>query len=258
MIFPTFNQAINHYHNLLVHRGKPIHTEQWQSTDISERPEAAMRELVFESFKVQLGHADLDLWRDDLKPNLPWADLHFESERVSGEPINPGETWKMWPWNNSADGHRTQGEKFSHSYAERYWPTQLMPSGIRFYTGDLNDVVSLLRRQPLTRQAYLPVWFPEDTGVLHGERVPCTIGYYFIHRPPYLHVHYEIRSCDFVRHFRDDCYLTLRLLLWILAELKATSPEFKGIQPGIFSMFIGNLHCFEGDLYALKKKAFTS
>ena len=30
------------------------------------------------------------------------------------------------------------------------------------------DVIDLLEREPFTRQAYLPIWFPEDTGAFHG------------------------------------------------------------------------------------------
>jgi hypothetical protein len=67
---------------------------------------------------------------------------------------------------------------------ERYWPKYINWAqdeepqdamfGIRYNYGDLNDVVDLLARSPATRQAVLPVWFPEDTGAVHGERVPCS------------------------------------------------------------------------------------
>lgn len=252
-IFPNFAAAAIALQRRIENFSNPIHTEQWQSTPIADRPEASMRELVFEYIRVQLSpKGDLQHYRDDIQPNLPWADRHFEEERASGEPINPGKTWEIWPWATSADAHRTQGEKYSHSYAERYWPKTIHPRGVRFDVGDLNDVVALMLAQPQTRQAYLPVWFPEDTGVIHGERVPCTIGYHFLHRDPYLHVHYEIRSCDFVRHWRDDCYLTVRLLLWLLERLRQ-APAYADTVPGLFSMFMGSLHCFEGDMYQLRR-----
>jgi thymidylate synthase len=223
-----------------------------------------MRELLNVYFQVKLtgrgGPEDLKYYQRDIGPNLPWADRHFELERVSGEPINPGETWKEWPYAHSADKFRRAGECFSHTYAERYWPKEangellgdLRPlQGVRYLYGDLNDVVRLLVREPLTRQAYLPVWFPEDTGVVHGERVPCTLGYHFMRRNDELSVFYPIRSCDFVRHFRDDLYLTVRLLLWVLYEARKLDPTWNSVRPGIFTMWIGSLHCFLGDYQRL-------
>ena len=65
--------------------------------------------------------------------------------------------------------------------------------------GDLDDVVTLLTNDPLTRQAFLPMWFPEDTGVVHGTRVPCSLGYHFMQRDGRLSITYYIRSCDIVR-----------------------------------------------------------
>lgn len=251
----------------------PVHTEKWQGLDIRSRPEAQMREAIFVDFMVMIGTEDLSLLKSQIKPSLPWADEHFEQERVSGQPINPGETWKAWPWGNAADKHRTEGDQFNHSYAERYWPRhagqtpegkltrdmlpvegednlgRLRPHrGIRYEYGDLNDVVNLLAREPLTRQAFLPVFFPEDTGSLHGGRVPCSIGYHFFMRDKVLHISYWLRSCDMYRHFRDDIYLTVRLLLWVLGELRKKDPAtWDGIGPGFLHMSITSLHMFIND-----------
>ncbi len=91
--------------------------------------------------------------------------------------------------------------------------------GIRYNYGDFGDVIRLLQREPFTRQAFLPMWFPEDTGSVHGERVPCTIGYHFMRRGNYLHIVYYIRSCDYLRHFRDDIYVACINLMWVLETL---------------------------------------
>lgn len=387
MIYPSFNLAISALTDRMRGLSKAVRTERWQSIDISKRPEAEMRELLNQYFQVPMESEELDFYRSAIGPNTPWADRHFELERVSGEPINPGTTWKEWPWGHSADkfrtmrihrpipshdwaylaglidgdgsvghggargldssfrikitqvagdylrsiferfevgnfgeGHRhnplsdniqyiwriTKREEvrwvlenclpylklkrpnaedvlrrlpefdrryeslesalefvpFSHSYAERYFPKfagmtrgglnltpELTPnSGIRFQYGDLLDVINLLVREPMTRQAYLPVFFPEDTGVVHGERVPCSLGYHFIQRSGFFHVFYPIRSCDFVRHFRDDVYLTVRLLLWILERCRQKNPAvWNQVHPGMYSMWIGSLHCFVND-----------
>lgn len=265
MHYPNFSTAIDDVESKIVHRSLPVHTERWQSIDISKRPEAEMRELASVYFEVPLHTTVVAAYADIIHPNLPWADNHFELERVSGIPFNPGETWKEWPYGNSASNFRRDGV-FSHTYAERYWPKRAHPlgnvdepvtmlAGIRYPYGDLNDVVGLLVREPLTRQAYLPVWFPEDTGVVHEERVPCTLGYHFMMRHGRLSVFYPIRSCDFVRHFRDDLYLTIRLLLWVLQMCKSRdqSGVWENVIPGTFSFWAGSLHCFINDWRKLKK-----
>lgn len=287
MMYPTFKDAIASIDNNMRHHSQPVHTERWQAIDIKNNPAAEMRELMYVEFRVPMQGFRLDYYRDQIKPNLPWADDHFEKERVSGHPINPGTTWEQWPYGLAADKHRTEDDQFSHSYAERYWPkyanlteggilkevppekkTPISDSyaftgnlghhypltGIRYNYGDLEDVVHLLGREPLTRQAYLPVWFPEDTGAVHLERVPCTLGYHFMQRAGYFHVYYPIRSCDYLRHFRDDLYLTTRLLLWVLERLRREYPEgWAKTVPGLFMFWAGSLHCFINDwrkLYA--------
>jgi thymidylate synthase len=233
-----------------------------------------MAELLNQSFTLQLyGESDLDVYREAIKPNLPWADRHFEEERVSREPINPGETWKIWPYARSAASHLREGEnvpQYDHSYAERYWPKQAGkspdgrlsdellaetdPMGIRFPIGDLDDLVDVLLDDPLTRQAYLPIFFPEDIKAAKlSKRVPCTLGYHFICRDEALHIVYPMRSCDFVRHFRDDVYLTIRLLLWVLAELKFRAPEdWVDVHPGTLRMHMTSLHMFKQDQINLR------
>lgn len=240
---------------------------RWQGIDVSKKPEMATRELLNTSFQIPIrGIEAIEHWATDTKANLPWADEHF-AERVGGVPLNPGASWKTWPWGHSADKFRTQGGKFDHTYMERFWPKRAgyfdhytvdaegfsdPMHGIRFEYGDLNDLLQTLQEDPLTRQAYLPVWFPED-GTCKGRR-PCTLGYHFILRYDYLHVTYYIRSCDFVRHWGDDCYLTVRLLLWILDRLRERDERWRMVRPGMFTMHIVSLHLFENDYVNLRQK----
>ena len=262
-MYPTFELAIDHVEYSLVHLGYWIDNERWQSTDVKRRPGHRMREVFNTSFTVPVNYKNHQSYQEDIGPNLPWADDHFE-ERVGGLPLNPGEQWKNWPWALSADRHRTKDEQFSHTYMERYWPKeaglmhqkkpwqQFQNIGIWYNYADLSDVVEHLFQHPETRQAYLPVWFPEDTGVVHGERVPCTLGYHFFYRMGYLHMTYYIRSCDFTRHFRDDLYLSLRLQLWVLDQLRDQSEAFKNAKPGNFVFHCVSMHCFENDFQALQ------
>jgi len=238
---------------------------RWQSIDISDKPFMSTRELLNYSFQYQVPKEGLQALRDDVKPNLPWADIHFETERVSGQPINPGESWKLWPGAISAGTMIREQGQYDHSYAERYWPSfaGITPGGlieerslggiaplrgVRFVYGDLFDLVELLQKDPQTRQAYLPVWFPEDLAAANQDRrVPCTLGYHFIMRNQELHVVYYMRSCDVVKHFRDDVYLTARLLLWVLEELRKIDAEWDHVYPGTLTMHITSLHLFTAD-----------
>lgn len=250
-----------------------VQNERWQSV---KAPQPSY-EILNHHVMFPMPTEDLDFYRKAIEPNLPWADQHFELERVSGEPFNPGTTWRQWPYAKSADTHRREGEKdpqFDHTYAERYWPKwagqaeggQIAPlwawagnnkinQGIRFPYGDLFDLVNCLAKEPNTRQAYLPVWFPEDLAAsVAQKRVPCSLGYHFIQRRGFLHINYYIRSCDYVRHFRDDVYLTVRLLLWVLDQCRRQEERdyWPKVKPGVFNMYITSLHVFEGDLKVLK------
>lgn len=209
--------------------------------------------LVLRNITLVLDIADIDLMC--MSPDLPWAEEHFE-ERVSGEPTNPGRTYRDWPYAkfSEEDDPYKDGKIFSHTYQERYWPKTAgtgrvindVNVGIRYELGDLSDVIDHLKHNPLTRQAYLPIFYPEDTGVLHGQRVPCTLGYYFFIYEGKLHCNYIIRSCDVLRHFRNDMYLTSRLLQYISKAIE--------IPVGSLTTYCFNLHLFRNDLFALKKK----
>lgn len=287
-IVPNFSKAIEWTGNLMRDYSYAVQGTRWQSTDVSTKPEMRMREILNHTFQVNLdGREHVGELAQDIAPNLPWAEAHF-LERVGGEPLNPGEQWRNWPWALAADKHRTEaGGQFSHTYMERYWPKEagysdenradaakLKPewpeplvqlSGIRYKYGDLDDVVNHLLGDPLSRQAYLPVWFPEDTGVVHGERVPCSLGYHWIFRNGYLHTTYYIRSCDFVRHFRDDLYLSVRLSIWLLDQLRQKEDAawrigesisvWRGAKLGFFTFHCVSMHCFVNDWNKLWGKA---
>lgn len=259
----------------LLEQGKNVQVPTWQALDVRDMPQGRTVELTDQMFVYDLPGTPSELQKT-LKPNLPWAENQFK-ERVAGHALNPGFTFTEWPWyKGNVERHKEQG-KFSHTYMERYWPKQAgegAPShaasitarsnnrGIRFEYGDLSDVVKLLAREPATRQAYLPVFFPEDTGAHHGERVPCSLGYLFLMRDGKLNITYYIRSCDFYRHFRDDVYMTARLCQWVIQQVQETNlrdisddPEpWDTVLPGRLTMNIGSLHVFEGDLPRLRKE----
>jgi hypothetical protein len=247
-----------------------ISTGQWQSQDISDIPIMQTPELQNVSFSMALPQGPRQL-AEMTGAHLPWAEDHFQ-ERVGGEPLNPSPSEEWWPFAQKVNkAHKSEdGGAFSHTYPERIWPKWAGPAyedmpqsnsvawephhGIRFTYGDLDDVVNQLLVGPLTRQAFLPIWFPEDTGATLGRRVPCTLGYHFMIRDGGLTITYYMRSCDLIRHFQDDVYMAGRLAQWMVDELNTKVPP-KGAPRQVYSlqvhelvMHIASLHCFQGDL----------
>lgn len=187
----------------------------------------------------------------------PWAETHFQ-ERISGQPLNPAPSYVDWPWHSKAEAERhVQAGVFSHTYPERIWPRTVAAGrdaneegfGIRFPYGDLDDLIKLLQNDPFTRQAYLPIWFPEDTGAVDGQRVPCTLGYHFIRNGPFLDVNYFLRSCDLTRHFHNDVYFTARLLQHIVSKVAVLEDNYTVPFCGDITLFVSNLHLFKNDAW---------
>lgn len=244
-------------HRLLA--AEPTYVGEWQSQTAVSGANTTY-EVLNASFSMQMPETPEAAARV-VGPNLPWAEDHFQ-ERVSGDPLNPPPSNAWWPFAVAGNDMHKAEEKFSHTYPERYWPKlanggeghECEPPrahmGIRYYYGDLADVVALLSRSPYTRQAYLPVWHPEDTGSVDGQRVPCTLGYQFLIRGTegrrVLHIFYSMRSCDFIRHLPDDIYMTIRLAQWMRDQL-----GFSDLHMGKLYFQAGSLHIFEPDKAAL-------
>jgi len=226
----------------------PVSTWHSKPTDVPSI------EIPFINYEVYVPATQQELARST-RANLPWAEDHFQ-ERVSGIPHNPAPSEAWWPFAVEGNGAHKTEEVYSHTYPERYWPKEASfgyyadgtphpMRGIRFWYGDLQDMINLLVNDPLTRQAYLPVWFPEDTGAVHGERVPCSLGYHFLIRNDSLHCSYTMRSCDFIRHWADDMYMTGRLMQHVA--------EYVGVSVGSLICQISSLHIFEGDALTMSR-----
>lgn len=233
---------------------EPYDVGEWQS---QKKDTLLMRELhnVTFSMPIPTDAAELEMMTG---AHLPWAEDHFQ-ERVSGQPLNPAPSEAWWPFRQNKDGntnrdHKTEGTAFAHTYPERIWPKManiegsVPHMGIRFEYGDLNDVINLLAEQPSTRQAFLPIWFPEDTGlqIRSGRRVPCTLGYHFEIRNNHLTISYFMRSTDLLRHFQDDVYMAGRLAQWVGDELGRRQAVFLTSAELIFHT--ANLHIFDADV----------
>lgn len=226
--------------------GPDVHVGEWQAIQNSEIPQMETIEVEDISFWIPIP-VDTEPWQAAIRPNLPWAEDHFQ-ERVSGHPYNPPLSSSYWPFAQRGNAvHTDENHQFSHTYPERMWPpTEKI--GIRYHYGNLDNLVDILKNRQSTRQAYLPIWFPEDiSAALDGERVPCTLGYHFLIRMGTLKVTYYIRSCDFYRHFRDDVYMAGRLAQWVCKRLNDMNDDEDRLIPSRLVMHISSMHIFSAE-----------
>lgn len=175
----------------------------------------------------------------------PWADAEFK-ERVTdpwerypdGEPllesislpnfINPGEAWKLREeiWSEYMhDG------KLAYTYNELLWNND-----------QLTKIMNRLKEDPDSRQLWISLWNPDkDPDFLGGvSRVPCSLGYGLQVRDGKLNLHYVMRSCDFVTHFRNDVYLAIKFLEWVA--------EKTGYPVGDFTHTMFSCHVYNKDI----------
>jgi hypothetical protein len=243
---------------------EPFNAGKWQQLDVSGSDMHATYELLNVTvwYEMPVFYESAQEW---IKPDLPWAEGHFQ-ERVAGKAVNPGDWHDKWPYHAGKVELHQHGGKYDHNYMERFWPTDIVMdvdpgiedrfSGYRFPVGDLDDVVKQLVDNPGTRQAYLPIFFPEDTGATQGQRVPCTLGYHFIIRNGQLHVQYNMRSCEIYRHFTNDVYMATRLAHWVSNKFNQYVSLGVGdpneIEVGQLTLNIVSLHGFVGDRYQIE------
>jgi hypothetical protein len=260
------------YHSLIDH-GVDVDVGHWQGIATSGKPDLVTKEIINLTFTAQIPNGPEAL-AQEVKPNLPWAEVEF-AERVGGVPRNPHVSLPLWPhWHGQAEQTMDEAERgvftFSHTYSERFWPREAGGGdrfGIRYRYGDLNDVLDLLRRQPYTRQATFPIFFPEDTGAVHGGRIPCTLHYHFLLRGNRLHMWYPLRSCDAYRHFRDDIYMAMRLNQWVIEQLALWTEDgspmiadtlWDRVKPGVLCFTAYSFHVHMGDFALLMRQLTDS
>jgi hypothetical protein len=257
-VFEWLDDAILESLEYLDQFGEDVDAGTWQGVPTEGKPDLVTKEIINLQWTAKMPESQEEA-AELINPNLPWAEDHFQ-ERVAGVPSNPGVEYKNWPWWNDQTEETMIDGRFTHTYQERFWPVHagigsmplepqmLVNTGIRFMYGDLTDVISLLAENPLTRQATFPIFFPEDTGAKHGGRIPCTLHYHFLMRQNKLHLWYPIRSCDAIRHFRDDVYMAVRLAQWVLNELYVRSEAWRPVEVGYLNFTAYSFHLHKGDL----------
>lgn len=235
-------QAVVDYAKWTLKQNASECTTLWQSTK-----EITMME-VLNFFTVHPMNNDNDI-SYVLDSDREWVNAHAK-ERVCGEPLNPPPSYKLWKGAGQAAQFREEQEQFSHSYPERIWTPKV--KGIRYDHGNLEDVIDLLHYEPETRQAFLPIFFPEDTGRHHGNRIPCTIGYHFMIRDNKIHTWYYARSIDATLHFRNDIYFANYLTNYIRKRFNFRK-NGRTVEAGNLTINIANLHCSKALYGALDK-----
>lgn len=175
----------------------------------------------------------------------PWADAEFK-ERVTdpwerypdGEPliesislpnfINPGEAWKL---REEVWSEYMHDGKLAYTYNELLWNND-----------QLTKIMNRLKVDPDSRQLWISLWNPDkDPDFLGGvSRVPCSLGYGLQVRDGKLNLHYVMRSCDFVTHFRNDVYLAIKFLEWVA--------EKTGYPVGDFTHTMFSCHVYNKDI----------
>lgn len=234
------SRVIDQSFKLLYTWGEEVKQETWQSV---KSPDNTI-EIANSFFKVEMPDTMKELALMT-KADIPWAEDHFQ-ERIGGLPLNPGVQWENWPHYKKEvnDPLFKSNGKFSHTYMERYWPEEVFG---RYEVGNYRDIIERAIVDQTSRQLYLSVWWPEDQSNVESRRLPCTLGYFFLIRQNKVHLTYFIRSCDILRHFRNDVYLSIRLAQDFREKVNPN------LSMGTFSMWIGSLHCFKSEKEILKR-----
>lgn len=213
--------------------GLIVKPKTYQNKDIENNPEFETKELICEQYCLTSLKDEEYLFK--YSNSKDWADAEFK-ERITPN-VNPGEAWKLRKdiWEQFlVDG------SFDYSYSERL-------------TGPLSEVIELLREDPDTRKAVIPIF--NGNGYIDTDyyndfvRIPCSMYYDFLIREneigeKQLNICYHQRSSDFITHFGNDVYLAYRLMQYVAAQI--------GVKPGYLIHTIDSLHVYRKDWQKLK------
>ena len=204
--------------------GTIVRPKSYQNKDIEGQDEFQTKELQNYVYSLVRLHDPDNLFL--FEDSLAWAQAEFlERVRALGK-INPGEAWKLRPevWEEFlVDG------KFDYSYNERLC-----------WNDNLYRVEAELKRNPDTRQAWLPIFHATDVKYYGGKkRIPCSLGYFFMVREGKLSLTYIQRSADAVKHFGNDVYLAFKMMEYMARRV--------GVEPDKLTHHIFSLHAYKRD-----------
>ena len=246
-IFKTFEEAKGEIARDLKEMGIEVENERMQDKEGS----FPTLELINYGYTVTKPHTI------QLNPIQPWTGREWEDRLngIEGSPSPLGTAWSSrsdnhmnWEQYLEYDGNplpqgitldrmrqisphaKNDPLRFAYAYGERL---------------ALNDqvlrVIRELRKNGPSRQLYISVWDPgTDIERIGVRRVPCSLGYHLMLRSGALHMTYTMRSCDFVTHWQNDCWLALHLLDYIAKKT--------GNSVGSFCQFINSFHVYSKDV----------
>lgn len=220
--FKDFAEALNELRRDLKEMGVVVHTKSVQNKSIEGDESMATYELEDYGYIVTSPHYDQI---PDNQLDREWCLAEFE-ERISRKPLNPGDAWKIRQpyWEQFLN---KQG-KFDYAYPQRI-------------SLNIDRVIGALKKDPLTRRAFLPIWSQVvDIQDDFGRRVPCSLGYHFKFRQGKLNMTYLLRSSDYFEHLGNDLWLANRLQHYVAQQCD--------MKVGHFTHWIGSLHCFMKDV----------
>lgn len=238
-IYTNWDECYNEVLRDLAEMGIVVRPKTMQDKNIEGNPDYETKELQNYSYSLLNANS-----KDITGVTQPWADKEFE-ERITD------------PWLRNADGSHYQFNGFINpgtAWKERaeVW-TEYIHNGKMAYTYNemiwKNDqcykILERLKEDPDSRQLWISLWNPEkDPDFLGGiSRVPCSLGYGFQVRNGKLNMHYVMRSCDFITHFRNDVYLAIKFLEWVASQT--------GYEVGNFTHTMFSLHVYNKDVHGV-------
>lgn len=257
-IFRSFPEAFSEIVRDLAEMGVSVRTSSVQDKQLAETDQYDTVELQNYCYTVTSPKFE------DLKPVQPWADAEWIERRdgAQGVPRNPGKAWQLRSedegdnitWEDflevddkprsthvSAVDHRGEALKLFSDPKQRHRVkfAYAYPDRLSRYA-QVENVISALKNDPMSRQAYVAMWDAEDSLKLGQRRVPCSLGWHFMIRGGQLDIMYFMRSCEFSTHFQNDIYLAMRLQEYIAERV--------GVPRGNYGHFMSSFHCYKRGL----------
>lgn len=227
-IYSSFRELLSETCRELFARGQIAYDPSVQGLP-APRETHEMKEIVGYAYKLT-GWSDMEEAMDEFSREFKKPHVKFEVAkrwvRDMRSVKNPDDWWKGFMddyWEKYS--LLPVWGRFEYTYGERLEPLR-------------KGAVDKLRSNPFSRGAVLPVYYPSD--VFQRVRVPCTLAYQFLIRPPRGYLIIYQRSCDFVNFFALDVAKAILYAEELLSEV--------GYKLTTVTHFIGSLHAYRVDV----------
>jgi len=231
-IYGTAEELISEIFRDLDEMGTIVKPRSYQNKDISGNPDFITKELQMYVYGLVALPDPEVLFLFEGEKAKDWCLAEFQERIDFTGGINPGEAWKI---RQDVWEQFLVNGKFDYTYNQRLQ-----------FNSNLHLIIHELKRNPGSRQCWLPIFNPDDVGYLGGKkRIPCSLGYHFMVRDGKLSMTYVQRSADAVQHFGNDIYLAWMMKEWVAKQIN--------VEPGYLFHNIFSLHSYRKDWGKLKK-----